>query len=302
MADSTTFVSDRAEASGDRNSLEAVRAALGDRPGLMPLMGEVSQAERLPGLSNSVFGVVAEHGAFVLRVPAAKSAGLIDRQGEHHNLCLAARAGLAVEPLFFDEEDGLMLMRRKEIAKGAVEPFALGKLIADLHLLEGTFQGTLDLPGLLRSLLKSAARTGSFATELTVIRTVLDGLPDMAGADPSGLVPSHCDLSPGNILKTTEGLQLIDFEFSAMALPEWDLAYALLENEMEGPAQSAFLEGYSASGGQLPEASSLQEMMQRCDAVSALWALEQAGLGNARTNFPAFAKARIKRMREREAL
>ncbi|WP_343072338.1 choline/ethanolamine kinase family protein [Roseibium litorale] len=276
-----------------------MRSVLDTRPELSRLTGAPRQAERLKGLSNSVFGLVADKGRFVLRVPAAKSAGLIDRQGEFRNLECAARAGLAVPPLFFDEQDGLMLMRRLELAEAETNPAELGKVIARLHGLEGTFSGKLDLPGLLAALLTTVRDAGSFDRELSDIQSILEGLTEPAEPDAANLVPSHCDLSPGNVLKTAQGIRLIDFEFSSMAPPVWDLAYAMLENSFERQGRKAFLEGYAAAGGKVPEPSALQDMTQRCDAVSALWALEQAGLGNGRTDFPAFAKARILRMLER---
>lgn len=299
MTDSRGFVSGSASTSGEVGPLVSVRAALADRPELSGRMGEIRQAERLKGLSNSVFGVVAEAGEFVLRVPAARSAGLIDRTGELHNLQLAAKAGLAVPPLFYDVHDGLMLTHRLVVMDEAPGPADLGALIAGLHQLDNRFMGRLDLQQLLSSLEATVSHAALFAPELEQILGFLSRLNPSLALDTGTVVPSHCDLSPGNILKTQEGLMLIDFEFSAMAPPAWDLAYALLENGLSGGGERLFLAGYEKAGGILPGLEHLRAMKQCCDAVSALWALEQASIGNARTDFPAFARERIHRMQAR---
>lgn len=59
-------------------------------------------------------------------------------------------------------------------------------------------------------------------------------------AEPDGFVPSHGDVSAGNILVADGQVRLIDWEFAAMAPRAFDLAYLAVEAGLE-PVDSAAL-------------------------------------------------------------
>ena len=111
------------------------------------------------------------------------------------------------------------------------------------------------------------------------------------------LVPSHGDLSPGNCLATPDRIWLIDWEYSGMSVPAWDLAYAILENDFSSADELVFLESYTRAGSKrfLPSPRYLDFMKSQCDAVSALWALEQIARGRGATRFLPFARDRVQR-------
>lgn len=91
---------------------------------------------------------------------------------------------------------------------------------------------------------------------------------------------------------TSDQLWLIDWEFSGMSDPAWDLAYAVLEHEMSADEEQVFLQAYAATGAAVPEADCLGVMKAKCDAVSALWALEQVAAGRDEDVFLPFARQR----------
>ena len=62
------------------------------------------------------------------------------------------------------------------------------------------------------------------------------------GAHPRSLV--HNDVIPLNVLATSDGMVLIDWEWVRIDIPEWDLASALKAFEMDASAQGAFWEAY----------------------------------------------------------
>ncbi len=87
---------------------------------------------------------------------------------------------------------------------------------------------------------------------------------------------------------------LIDWEYSAMAEPAWDLAYASLEHGLSPAQETRFLEAYRHSAGErlCPSSRDLEIMKAKCDVVSALWGLEQVLKGSDKMDFLAFAHAR----------
>ncbi len=256
---------------------------------LAAITGELIAAMRLPGLTNRVYRIECANGDFVLRLPRAETAMLIDRQAERANLLAAAEQGVALAPLFVDAETGILLSPALEELSDLVSPAALGSLVGRLHRKVAGFAGALDLKMLLQV---PPHLDGALRSRFAPLERALAKQPVKTHGQ---LVASHCDLSPGNILMTASGPTLIDFEYSGMAPPAWDLAYAVLEHGYDQSGERGFLEAYAAAGGDLPAPEGLQGMKMHCDAVSALWALGQAASGNDAEDFLAFAERRIAR-------
>lgn len=274
----------------------AVDKALRQYPDLREAVGTVLSVTRLNGLTNRVFRVVTPEGDFVLRLPRAENAGLIDRDAEAHNLALACDRGFAPPALILDPGSGLLLTRAIEpkAPSEPVGPMALGRIVADLHSAPLAFRGVTDPDSLIA---RQRAGLGAYPDLVASFEPLADVLELLGPAsDVFAPVPSHGDLSPGNILAGSDGPVLIDWEYSAMASPAWDLAYAILEHDFDASEERAFLAAYAETGyftdGLHRE---ILKMKIRCDAVSMLWALGQATKGNTSTDFEAFARARLER-------
>ncbi|MBD1547152.1 choline kinase family protein [Roseibium aggregatum] len=270
--------------------------ALEANPDLQEILDPVLSVFRLNGLTNRVYRVTTPGGDFALRLPRPENAGLIDRQAEAHNLALAGEQGIAPPALVLDPRTGILLTRAigQGGAPGSVEPAALGRLVGRLHSAPLRFRGMIDPDGLIAH--QRASLSGR-PDLLSVFDPLADALARLGPvADAHGSVPSHGDLSPGNVLAGSDGPVLIDWEYSAMASPAWDLAYAILEHEFDPGEERAFLEAYAAHRpGMADPVPEILRMKVRCDAVSVLWALDQARKGNASADFDAFARTRLER-------
>jgi thiamine kinase-like enzyme len=66
-------------------------------------------------------------------------------------------------------------------------------------------------------------------------------------------VPSHCDPVLENLLLASRRLWLIDWEYSAMASPYWDLALLCNEAGFDLAQSRRLLQAYSAGGAPLQE-------------------------------------------------
>ena len=183
----------------------------------------------LPGYTNFNFRLRNREQDWVLRIPREPTDRFIDRAAEAHDQALACELGIAPRPAWRDDS-GLMLTptlaaSRNPLARDFAHRATLEAVLDPLrrlHRSRGSFRGRIDLPALLTryyALLDETLQR-KFRHRL---RAALELLPLVADRDLD-YVPSHNDLVLENLLIDGEQLWLIDWEFSAMASPYWDLA------------------------------------------------------------------------------
>ncbi|MES0880661.1 choline/ethanolamine kinase family protein [Roseibium sp. SCP14] len=252
------------------------------------------------GLTNRVYRLEADKGAFFLRLPREETAGMIDRNAEAQNLKSAAEISVALPPLFCDPETGVLLTRAVDEVDCSPADMArqLGQALGQLHASGLTFSGRLEPDDVYRAQRHSLSISPRCRQEMLLLDSALEKMRTIpAFVSAKRLVPSHGDLSPGNCLVTAEKFWLIDWEYSGMSEPTWDLAYAVLEHGFSEEQEAELLNAYCASGAMdfRPSEEQLQIMKSKCDAVSAAWALEQLMKGRDEMTFLPFARARIER-------
>jgi aminoglycoside phosphotransferase (APT) family kinase protein len=247
-------------------------------------------------LTNRVYRLEAEAGTFFLRLPEQGNAQAIDRVAEAHNLALAAKTGLALPPVYCDPACGVLVTRAVAVSDEPPEdgPKQLGAALGQLHASGANFRGLIEPDGLRVAQVKRIGSASFAGTEINRLTACLDDLARSQRQSTTRLVPSHGDPSPGNCLFASDRLWLIDWEYSAMADPAWDLAYAILEHGYAPQEEQDFLSAYRAVADDDNCVSSrrIEIMKSRCDAVSALWALEQVAAGREEAVFLPFARAR----------
>jgi thiamine kinase-like enzyme len=83
-------------------------------------------------------------------------------------------------------------------------------------------------------------------------------------------VASHNDLVLGNLLLDDSGLCLIDWEYSAMASPYWDLATLCNEAQLDRQQSKRLLQAYCVGGATMRE-STLFEYRELLKLLSDCW-------------------------------
>ena len=212
----------------------------------------------LPGYTNLNFRLVNDDQDWVLRIPRAATNAHIDRDAEAFNQALAAELGIAPLPRWCDG-DGLSLTptirhtRKLEpadlVTDDGIERFAL--TLRGLHRGDFRFRGRIDLNALLEryfALLDERQRA-IFANRMSAARQLLPLVDDRDCA----YVPSHNDLVLENLLLGNGRLWLIDWEFSAMASPYWDLATLCNAANLDYAQSRALLLAYCADGVAMEE-------------------------------------------------
>lgn len=275
-----------------------IQEAFNTFPELPDLCGAPCAVQPQTGLTNRVYRLETDKGTFFLRLPREETAGLVDRAAEANNIALAASLGLALPPLYCNSDAGILVTPAVTVVGSIPQDFpqSLGNTLGRLHVSGVKFSGVLDPNEVYRAQRESLKSLPEFEDEFEPLELTLQHHLAGSGHDVSSqeLVPSHGDLSPGNCLVDQDRIWLIDWEYSGMSEPAWDIAYAIQENDFSVDQEQQFLGAYrGATGSRLfPAATRLELLKARCDAVSALWALEQVNKGRDPDVFLQFARER----------
>ncbi|HEY4163933.1 MAG TPA: phosphotransferase [Dongiaceae bacterium] len=245
---------------------------------------------RLPGLTNRSWRLSDDTLDIVLRVPGHSAGRYLNRTQEFHNVGVAARIGIAPPLLHADPESGIMVqeylpgaaqLQQSDFADPATA-FEIGALLARLHAAPEPFKGTMAPFPVIDLYLSLAAddRLRDLRKRADPIRRVLEMHPE-----PS--VPSHIDPNPSNFLRIADGsLRLIDWEFSAMCEPAWDLAAVMMEADLSAARAEAVLKGYGWTDSPARR-SRLWLMRAALHLVAGSWTHAEIAGGNTAPSLPA---------------
>src|SRR5215470_9040722 len=277
--------------------------------GRIPLLATVPPAaiavERLAGLTNRNYKITTPTDRYVLRIPGEKTGDYINRTVEGHNARAAAAAGVNAEVLFFDDSDGLMLCRFLDgcitmspalFRSRAGAPARGAEALRRMHRSGQTFQFRFELFGMIDEYLKLLAKLGAALPEgyhavVGEAGTVRDALD----RHPAALAPCHCDPLSENFLDDGTRMWVVDWEYSGMNDPIWDLGDMSVEAGLEEDGDRAMMAAYC--DGPVPPALWGRMMIYKamCDLLWTLWGLIQHANKNPVDDFWAYALRRFER-------
>lgn len=264
-----------------------------------------ARCERLGGLTNRVYRIDVGGDGYVLRIPGEGTHEYIDRRVEAHNARVAAAAGVSAAVLFADEADGLMLTRYlagcatmtpETFTTTPGAPTRAARALKAMHEYATPFQFRFELFGMLDEYLGTLARLGAtlpdgyhdVVAEARVVREVL-------AANPVALAPCHCDPLAENFLDNGERMWVVDWEYSGMNDPIWDLGDLSVEAGFGETHDAEMMEAYC--GGAVPEAVFGRMIVYKamCDLLWTLWGLIQHAHDNPADDFWAYSINRFDR-------
>ena len=286
-------------------SEEQARTALARIPLLAGHDHGTARVARLGGLTNLVFKVELGGKGYCLRIPGPGTEAYINRRDEAVNARAAAAAGVSPEILFFDDADGLMLTR---FVEGAVtmspdrfraDPGAVaraGRSFRRLHDSGQRFANRFLLFGMIDEYLGVLARLGA---------SLPDGYHDVVAdaaavrealaVNPAPLVACHCDPLCENFLDTGERMWIVDWEYSGMNDPMWDLGDLSVEAGFDAEQDRLLLEAYFAGPASPADRGRMVIHKAMCDLLWTLWGLIQHANGNPADDFWAYSTNRFDR-------
>ncbi len=212
----------------------------------------------LPGYTNRNFRLHNRQQDWVLRIPQPETDRFIDREAEALNQTLASDLGIAPQPSWRDAS-GLTLTptlasSRSLTSADFSDETTLRSIVAtlrELHCSGVRFEGRVDLASLLSRYysMLSQPLQHEYRHRIRAARELIPLLQDR----DRDYVPSHNDLVLENLLLGQDGLWLIDWEFSAMASPYWDLATLCNSAGLDYRQSVQLLSIYCADGAQMEE-------------------------------------------------
>ena len=284
---------------------DKVRAALARIPAFQGLPPDSVRSERLGGLTNRVYRLQVDGTSYVLRIPGEGTADYINRKVEAHNARVAAAAGVSAEVLLFDESDGLMLTRYLAgcvtmspalFASRPGAPARAALALKRMHDCGKTFKFRFELFAMIDDYLGVLDKLGAslpegyhdVVKEAEAVRQVLKDKPNT-------LAPCHCDPLAENFLDNGERMWIVDWEYSGMNDPIWDLGDVSIEAGFTEAQDRAMMEAYC--GGSVPTATYGRMVICKamCDLLWTLWGLIQHANKNQAEDFWAYAVNRFER-------
>ncbi|MBS1270737.1 MAG: hypothetical protein MAG794_01703 [Gammaproteobacteria bacterium] len=263
------------------------------------------RSEPLAGLTNLNYLVEIEGQRFVLRVPGEGTSEYIDRAVEAHNARIAAGAEVGAEVEFFDADSGLMLTRYLDgcatmspelFAERDGAPARAAEALKRMHECGREFRFRFELFGMIDEYLGMLERLGATlpdgyhdtVAEAGTVRRVLE-------ANPGRLVPCHCDPLCENFLDNGKRMWVVDWEYSGMNDPIWDLGDLSVEAGFDERRDAEMMQAYC--GGPPPDATRGRMIVYKamCDLLWTLWGLLQHANDNPAEDFWAYSVNRFER-------
>lgn len=265
--------------------------------------------ERLGGMTNRVYRIVLDgaDGDMVLRIPGEGTEEYIDRDVEAHNTRAAYRAGVSPEVFFCNPTTGIMLMRHVAGTTMTPDlfrstpggPTRAALAFKQLHQSGETFEFRFELFAMIEDYLKVLARLGAelpegyhdVVSEAASVREAIE-------AHPARLAPCHCDPLCENFLDTGSRMWIVDWEYSGMNDPLWDLGDLSVEAGFDAAQDEEMMTAYM--GATVSEAAFGRMVIYKamCDLLWTLWGLIQHANNNPAEDFWAYSITRFERCKQ----
>ena len=237
---------------------------------------EVLSVEQLGGMTNQNYLAKTTNKQYIVKFFGKGTEKLINRQDEKYNLELLKDLDLDVRNYLFDIEAGIKVNEYIESAitldstsiKTKFDKIApiLQTIHASGKELRGEFAPFEEIKKY-ESLIEEKIPYANYEAVREEVFSLEKRLADL-GVDRKSC---HIDLVPENFIESPQGrLYLIDWEYSSMNDPMWDLAALFLESEFTRQEEEAFLSHYESE--QTPvsrEKIAIYKILQ--DTIWSLW-------------------------------
>ena len=237
---------------------------------------EVLSVEQLGGMPNQNYLVKTTNKQYIVKFFGKGTEKLINRQDEKYNLELLKDLDLDVKNYLFDIVAGIKVNEYIESAITLDSTSIKTKFDKIAPILQTIHSSGKELRGEFapfeeikkyESLIEEKIPYANYEAVRKEVFSLEKRLADL-GVDRKSC---HIDLVPENFIESPQGrLYLIDWEYSSMNDPMWDLAALFLESEFSLQEEEAFLSRYESD--QTPvsrEKIAIYKILQ--DTIWSLW-------------------------------
>jgi thiamine kinase-like enzyme len=287
---------------------QIIQSALEAIPPFAKLKPADYKATRLGGLTNLVFKLeTVRDGNLILRVPGQGTSEYIDRAVEMHNARSAADADVSAKVLYGDPQSGLMVTRCIDdivtmtgdlFRTRAGSPARAGRAFKQLHTRAQEFRFRFELFSMIENYLKVLS-----TKDLTLpegyhdVVAAADPIKAAIASKPVTLAPCHCDPLAENFLDDGKRMWMVDWEYSGMNDPMWDLGDLSVEAGFSGAQDNEMMAAYFDDKVPAPAFARMVIYKAMCDLLWTLWGLLQFVNKNPADDFWAYSVNRLDRCR-----
>jgi len=266
---------------------------------------------RLGGLTNLVHRVDMTGCSVIVRIAGGGTEEYIDRAVEAHNADAAARTGVSPEVIFADPETGLMIstavpdietMTPKNFASRAGSPARAGAALAKLHQSGEVFEFCFEPFSMIEGYLKILSTKDVQLPEGyddddddDAVVAAAEPIQEVLARADVALAPCHCDPLCENFLDDGQLMWIVDWEYSGMSDPLWDVGDLLVEAGMDAAQEAELLTAYFGREATSAEMGRIVIHKAMCDLLWTLWGLIQHADENPSEDFWAYATGRFDR-------
>jgi len=267
-----------------------------------------SKIRRLGGLTNLVHKVEMDTQSVVVRIPGPGTEEYINRSIEAHNAKVAAKVGVSPKVIYANADSGIMITEtvqnietmspdlfkeRKEAPKRA------GLALAKLHNSGETFEFRFELFSMIDEYLAILSNKNvDFPDGYHEVVNAARPIKELLEKTKLPLAPCHCDPLCENFLDDGSIMWIVDWEYSGMNDPLWDLGDLSVEAGMSNLQDLELLQAYFGRDPTDQETARMIIYKAMCDLLWTLWGLIQHADKNPAEDFWVYATTRFARCKE----
>lgn len=234
------------------------------------------------GLTNYNYIMNIKGTEYVIREPGGMTEQIIDRKLEGVNNNIASEFGVNSDCIYFDENTGVKISKyiKNSLNIAQAGPCstknldAVSSLMKKIHLLPKNFPNRFDWQKELSKYEMIIQQlNGDFFFDYKTLKEKL--VTFVQGSIKSTiLVPCHNDTVPENFVVDDAGrTYLIDWEYSGMNDPCWDVAAYILESRLSPDAIDYLIQSYYGRPLASTEELKIKSFMTAQDLLWTVWAL-----------------------------
>ncbi|OPA71628.1 hypothetical protein BB381_03815 [Campylobacter pinnipediorum subsp. caledonicus] len=273
----------------------------------------VDGIKKIGGMTNTNYLVLCGNNKFVARIPGLASNDMIDRSIEKENQILTSEYGFNVPTIFFDKKTGIKIT--KFLESTTLKPYNINEyssLIAltlkKLHTsnipFKNVFEPKIEFKKYL-SLMKDKQHfvISDFQKSIKLFDNLCDKIIDINKKDKFyKLSPTHGDIVPENLLYHNKKIYVIDWEYSGLNDPCWDVTSLILEStgfdDLSIPS-GIKLEKFISEYNKDLNLKKVEIYKSIQDILWSAWAIVKINAGG---DYSKYAKDRLYRAFERESV
>lgn len=234
------------------------------------------------GLTNYNYIMNIQGADYVIRQPGGMTEQIIDRKIERINNLIASEFGVNSDCVYFDESTGIKIStyiknsRNMALANPSLPKNleSVANLLKQIHSFPSPFPNRFDwLAELIKYEQIIGQLQGSFFFDYKPLKEQLVTFVQKT-IQSTSLVPCHNDTVPENFLIDDSGrTYLVDWEYSGMNDPCWDIGAYILESKLPQEAIQQLIRLYFSRPLTPLEELKIKSYMMAQDLLWTVWAL-----------------------------